>query len=191
MVIVVLRHASREQVPSELEEFDERSAPLSKSGIRQARKLGKQLRKWGIKPDVYYASCFTHATQTAKVLRTELASASARIIQLCSLTPHYQGPRAFRDTKRVWTGLDILISIDKESKCKGQDMRKKKTIAMILHKPRLEQLLAGMTSQDEGTFRDLDYASGVCLKAESFDSLLQGRVLESATLSSQTKKEPG
>jgi len=53
---------------------------------------------------------------------------------------------------------------------------------MILHKPRVEQLLAGMTSKDDALFHDIEYASGRFLKAESFDDVLQGSVLECTEL---------
>jgi phosphohistidine phosphatase SixA len=181
MVIIVLRHGLREKI-GELDEYVENSLSLSRPGIGQVRQLGKHLKGKGINPEVYYTSCFSHARETADILRAELANASAKVIQICSLTPHYQGPREFRETKNVWTGLDILRSVDKESRARGQDIRELATVAMILHKPRVEQLLAGMTSKDDALFHDIEYASGRFLKAESFDDVLQGSVLECTEL---------
>jgi broad specificity phosphatase PhoE len=176
MKLIVIRHALRERLAQDFEEYCEKTLPLSEAGIHQAKELAGKLTTLGCNPAVYYTSCFVHARQTAAIIRGVLANASAEIVELCSLTPHYQGPREWRDSVRKWTGLEILKTVQMESECLRRGVRQFDTIAIILHKPRIEQLIAGITSEQEGRFRDLDYGSACLLQAPSFNALFQGRV---------------
>jgi hypothetical protein len=98
----------------------------------------------------------------------------AKIIELCTLTPHYQGPRGWRTN---WEGVRILEAIDQESRIKGNDLRDVDTVAFVMHQPRLQQLLATMTSQDQSRFRSLTYSEGIRIKANSFDEFFQGKAV--------------
>jgi hypothetical protein len=51
-------------------------------------------------------------------------------------------------------------------------------MAFILHRPRLGQLLAAMTSQAETRFDDIGYSGGVILTVDSLEALLQGKGVE-------------
>lgn len=179
--LVLIRHALRERHGQD-DEYREKLLGLHRTGVLQAKALAEQLVKIGCIPGVYYTSCFAHARQTADLVRERLPNTAADVVELCSLTPHYQGPREWRNSERRWTGLEILKTVDKESDCIGRGMRQFDTVAMILHKPRIEQILAGLTLQDEARFRDLDYGSGVWAKGDSWDTLLQGGVTEYARL---------
>jgi hypothetical protein len=95
-------------------------------------------------------------------------------VELCSLTPHFQGPREWLRSGRAWGGIDILVTIDREARLAGSDFRQLDTVALIMHKPRLEQLLSAMTSRDQSQFRAIEYAGGVYLTAATLDVLLQG-----------------
>jgi broad specificity phosphatase PhoE len=97
MTIVVIRHAERERREVESDdEFCEKNLQLSKSGVQQAKELGRRLATLGCNPAVYYTSCFAHARQTAAIVREVLENVSSDIVELCTLTPHYQGPREWR-----------------------------------------------------------------------------------------------
>ena len=126
-----------------------------------------------MRPTVYFTSCFLHARQTGEILRDALPLAPlAKIVQLCTLTPHYQGPRKWLGN---WNGVRMLESIAQEARLTGNDLRELETAAFVLHQPRLQQLLATMTSQEESLFNPISYSEGICLHANSVDSLIQGK----------------
>src|SRR5437667_10548038 len=103
VTLIVARHAVRERRERNLDEHGEKHLPLSDAGIQQARELGSLLAAGGWNPAAYYTSCFAHARQTAAIVRDVLGNCAAAILELCSLTPHYQGPREFRNAGRLWT----------------------------------------------------------------------------------------
>ncbi len=183
MRIIVLRHAVRERGDRATEEFIEKHLPLTPAGKQQARELGEEMLRRGLRPAVYFTSCFAHARQSGEILsNTAGGNSPAQVIELCTLTPHYQGPRAWRESGKPWKGADMLAAIDRETKLRQYDLRQLENVAFILHKPRLEQLLAAMTSQDEGKFRDLEYSQGVVVNAESLEAFLQGKGKEEGRL---------
>lgn len=173
MKIIVLRHATRKRDSLDRDEYLEKLLPLDPTGREEARQLGEELARRGIKPEVYFTSCFVHAQQTAEILRDTVdRSATAPIVELCTLTPHYQGPKEWRCK---WEGVHILKAIIREAELKVSNLRELEVVAFILHKPRLQQLLESMTSQDESRFDGIRYSEGVCLKAESLNGFLQGK----------------
>jgi phosphohistidine phosphatase SixA len=175
MRIIVLRHAERERGDPASEEFREKHFPLSAAGVKQAEALGGELTRRGFRPSAYFTSCFLHAKQTGQILRdTAKGDPSAGVIELCTLTPHFQGPREFRTKPQQWSGTEILRAVVRESKLAGYDLDQLDTVVLIMHKPRLERLLAGMTSRDQSQFRDIEYAGGVALKPSDLALLLQG-----------------
>jgi Histidine phosphatase superfamily (branch 1) len=174
MRMVVVRHAARERQIGPADEYGEKKFPLTPAGEQQAHELGRQLLGRQIIPNLYLTSCFVHSRQTADILRSVITpDLSPDILELCTLTPHFQGPR---DKRGEWgTGIDILSAIQEESLATGNDLASVEVIAIVLHKPRLEQLLGGVMAQDQSRHRDLDYAEGVCVTATSLAALLQGK----------------
>lgn len=173
MKIILLRHATRKRGDREEEEYLEKRFLLDSTGEEEARKQGQELARRGIKPAVYFTSCFAHAKQTGEILRDTVGGYPlAKVVELCTLTPHYQGPRKWQGN---WQGIQILEAIIRESELTGNDLRKLDAVAFILHQPRLTQLLASMTSQGESRFVDLGYSEGVCLNADLLDAFLQGK----------------
>jgi|GEM_PF-5851941 len=139
MRIIVLRHAERERGDPTTEEFREKHLPLSSTGIKQAQELGGELVRRGLKLSACFTSCFLHAKQTGEILRdTASGGTSVRVVELCALTPHFQGPREWRAKGQQWTGIDILKTIDRECTLAGSALRQLDTVAFIMHKPRLE-----------------------------------------------------
>jgi phosphohistidine phosphatase SixA len=176
MKIIVLRHATRKRDDPVRDEYLEKHLPLDPIGEEETRQLGLELARRGIKPAIYFTSCFAHARQTAEILRDIVnGSSTAKVVELCTLTPHYQGPRELRQKGEKWQGLQMLGDIIRESESMISDLRELEVLAFILHWPRLEQLLASMTSKDESCFYNVGYSEGICLKAESLDDLLQGK----------------
>jgi len=172
MKIIVLRHATRVRDNSVSGEYLEKHLPLDTSGEREAKKLGIELARRGIKPAVFFTSCFAHAKQTGDILRDTLGgNPPAMVVELCTLTPHYQGPREWRG--EAWQGVRIPKAIIREAELTVNDLRDLDVVAFILHQPRLKQLLASMTSREESEF-GFHYSEGVCLTADSLDAFLQG-----------------
>jgi hypothetical protein len=134
-----------------------------------------------IRPTVYFTSCFAHAKQTGEILRDTIDEIltdtigeipDAQVVELCTLTPHFQGPRGLRGN---WHGVHILKEIIREAELKVDNLRDLEFITLILHKPRVAQLLAAVTSQDISRFEHLAYLQGVCVNAVSLDALFQGK----------------
>jgi hypothetical protein len=172
--VVMLRHATRKrEQDAESDEYMEKNLPLDSVGEMEARARAVNLSTMGINPDVYFTSCFAHARQTGEILRDTINTrASADVVELCTLTPHYQGPRKYRGN---WRGVHMLETIEQEARFRGKDLRKVYAPVFILHQPRLQQLLAIMTSQDESAFSSTKYSDGVCVRADSLDSLFRGQ----------------
>lgn len=172
MRLVMLRHGTREREQDpDVDEHKEKMLPLTSSGELEVRKRALDLKARGIIPNVYLTSCFTHARQTGEILRDTMNNASVDVVELCTLTPHYQGPRRHRGD---WRGSRMLEAIAQESLLRSKDLRKLDTVAFILHQPRLAQLLALITSRDESEFSDFRYSEGVCIRTESNEDCFAG-----------------
>lgn len=90
MKIIVLRHATRVRDNSVSGEYLEKHLLLDTTGEREAKKLGTELARRGIQPTVFFTSCFAHAKQTGDILRDTLGgNPPAKVVELCTLTPHY------------------------------------------------------------------------------------------------------
>ena len=173
MKIIVLRHATRQRKDRVSDEFIEKSFPLDPIGKCEARERGADLAGRGIKPAVYFTSCFAHARETGEILRDTVGgNPAAKVVELCTLTPHYQGPRELRGK---WQGIQILQAIDRESKLTGNDLGEITVVGFVLHQPGLQQLVASMTSEEESRFENIAYSEGVCLRADSLDVFLEGK----------------
>ncbi|MBV8417264.1 MAG: histidine phosphatase family protein [Verrucomicrobia bacterium] len=185
--IILLRHADR--IRKANEEFIEKLLPLNPDGRKESENRGTDLNNLGIKPTVYFTSCFVHAKQTGEILRDTMGgSPPAEVVELLTLAPRYQGPRAWLDrpekerTEAAWLPV-ILEAIDHESQLKGYNLRNLNVVTFVLHVPRLQQLIRGMTAQTaRPPFFDLESfdnffgcSEGIHLTAASFDDLLRGR----------------
>ena len=186
MRIIVLRHGTRKRDHDPaVEEYGEKDLPLDAGGQAATRRLAAQLAARGLRPTVYFTSCFAHSKETGEILRDALGP-QAKIVALCALTPHYQGPREWR-CREGWKGVRILETISYEARATGNDLRALDVSAFVMHQPRLLQLLAGMTSESEPRFARIGYSEGVCVEAESFDAFLRGEGTEiSPRLTSST-----
>jgi len=96
MIFVLFRHATRVRGDMATDEYLELSQPLSAAGEEEARQQGEELLRRGLKPTATFTSRFAHARQTAELLCTTARLEAPTIIELCTLTPHYQGPREWR-----------------------------------------------------------------------------------------------
>jgi hypothetical protein len=79
----------------------------------------------------------------------------------------------------------MLEAITQESNFKRKDLRELDTVAFILHQPRLQQLLATMTSQGESHFGGIKYSEGFCIRAGSIEGFLGGQGVVEARLTSE------
>lgn len=180
MKIVLLRHASRTRGDPASDEYFEKWQPLTPDGEAESRARGEELLRRRIRPAMYFTSCFAHARQTGTILRDAIGGdPPPRVEELCTLTPHYQGPRQWRGQ---WHGSQLLEAIVHEAAAIGAGLEQFEVVAFILHQPRLQQLAASMASQDESRFRDLEYSEGVCLYAESLQAFLNGQGTQDGTV---------
>ena len=183
MKIVMLRHGTRQREDDpDCDEHLEKLLPLSSQGQLEVRERALDLKGLEISPDVYLTSCFLHSRQTGEILRDTLSHASVDVVELCTLTPHYQGPRGSRGN---WRGVQMLEGITQESNFKRKNLRELDTVAFILHQPRLQQLLATMTSQGETQFSGIKYSEGFCIRAESIEAFLRGQGVVEAHVTSE------
>ena len=149
MRILILRHATRKRGNPSTDEYIEKSLPLDTAGEDQARRQGKELIRRGIKPAAYFTSCFAHAKQTGEILRDTVGGdPPAKVVELCALTPHYQGPRESRGTwqgigimqtiiraltsRGTWQGIHILQTIIRELELTGNDLNKLDVVVLSL-----------------------------------------------------------
>jgi phosphohistidine phosphatase SixA len=185
MRIVLLRHATRKTIPDRFrEQFLEKGLPLDGDGESEAQFQGAELSTRGIKPAVYFTSCFAHAKQTGEILRDQVGQAP--IIELCSLTPHYQGPREWIGK---WEGSLMTRTILLEAEARVDNLRDLDAIVLILHKPRLEQLISAMSNgwkpnPQEG---DLSYSEGLCLVGQSIEAFVEGNAQQDGPLFRKAK----
>lgn len=176
MRIVMMRHAKRQRDPSEDSYMDKKLA-LNSGGEAQTRKLGAALLGRGIRPAAYFTSCFAHARQTGEILRETIrVDPIAPVVELCTLTPHYQGPAG--STGALWHGVKMLESVIHEAHLAVKNLGSLETIAVITHWPRIGQLLAAMTKQTALEATLIPYAEGAVVGAASIESLLdqQGKI---------------
>ena len=175
MKMIVLRHGTRKRDDDPaVEGYDEKNLPLDAGGRAATKQLAAGLVARGLRPAVYFTSCFAHGKETAEILREIMGGdPPARVVTLCALTPHYQGPKAWR-CREEWKGVRILETIGHEARATGNDLRALDVVAFVMHQPRLLQLLAGVTSESESRYVKIGYSEGVCVEAESFDAFLRG-----------------
>lgn len=69
----------------------------------------------------------------------------------------------------------ILETIGKEAQYAGHDLAALDTATLLLHRPRLQRLAAGVTSREETEFSNIGFSETVCLRADSFAAFLEGR----------------
>jgi len=69
----------------------------------------------------------------------------------------------------------MIEEINRQAREAGHDMATLDCVAMILHKPRLEQLAGSVTGRDQGDFRDLAYGEGLCLTGRSLSDFMEGK----------------
>ena len=128
MTIALIRHAARERYADNVTEED---LPLTDEGRTQASALDAKMVARGIRPELYLTSQYLHAQQTGDILR-DLIDHAAALIQLRTSTSHeeydFQG-------------------IPTEARESGHDVSGLSTIALVLHHPRVNQLLEKLTSQ--------------------------------------------
>lgn len=74
---------------------------------------------------------------------------------LCALTPQFPGSVSWAKTEK-WAGVAILEWLISESEKTGYNLSETDTAVFVMHKPRMRQLLAGMT---EGPSRQEPSAS--------------------------------
>ncbi len=134
--------------------------PLKTEGEQEALKLGEKLAGVGLKPTVYLTSRYTHAQQTAEILRDKAGGSSpAAVVALDMLTPHQE-----------YTFEKIIL----ESEQKGHDLSDLDQVAFVLHHPRLNQLVARLTTQPESR-TEPEFAEAVCLTADSLADFINGQ----------------
>jgi hypothetical protein len=75
---------------------------------------------------------------------------------------------------REWHGNRLLQAIGREAQALGNDLQQYEVVMFVMHQPRLQQLAASVTSQDESRFRGIEYGEGVCLRADSVQAMLDG-----------------
>jgi phosphohistidine phosphatase SixA len=176
MKIILLRHATRARGDS----LAEKRLPLTPVGEAESRARAEELLKRGLRPELYYTSCFAHARQTGEILRDAVGGdPPARLEELCTLTPHYQGPRPQIEP---WRSRQLLEAIAHEAAAIGAGLDQFDVVAFVLHRPRLQQLAASMASRDESRFDGLEYSEGVCLSAVSLQGFLDGRGTQDGTM---------
>src|SRR5919106_920827 len=147
MKIVLIRHASKESGPDLKEDSH---LPLTPEGKRETCKLGNKLASLGLKPTVYLTSDHVHANQTGALLSAQMGGNSpAAVVPIGALTPHDPSPFTFE-------------KIIRESEQTGHDLHVQETVAFVMHHPRLNQLLAALTSQPVSQAMP-KYAEAICL----------------------------
>ena len=151
MKIILLRHATRERDQAR----DDEELPLNDDGKDEALTLREKLGGMGLKPAVYLTSRHAHAKQTAEIL----AGGTAAVVAINTLTPH-----------KEYT-VEKIIS---ESEQNGHDLSNVDQVAFVLHHPRLNQLVAMLTSQPESQMES-EFAGGVCLEADSLADFINGQ----------------
>jgi phosphohistidine phosphatase SixA len=155
--IILIRHASRERNPDLGEDKD---LPLTSDGKKEACELGDRLVSLGLKPTLYLTSRYTHAKQTGDLLQDQVGgNPLAALVAINTLTPHEE-----------YTFERIIL----ESEQNGHDLSKLEQVAFVLHHPRLNQLLARLTSQPESPGAP-KFAGAVCLTADSLDDFIKGK----------------
>ena len=163
MKIILIRHATRERDPAL--KSDE-PLPLKPEGKQEARELREKLPGLGLKPTVYFTSRYKHARETAEILGDQAGGISASaVVAMETLTPHQE-----------YTFEKIIVEAAQE----GHDLSKLDQVAFVLHHPRLNQLVARLTSQPESPMEP-EYAGGVCLTADSLADFINGQGKEDCT----------
>jgi len=162
MTIALIRHAARERYADNIAE---EHLPLTDEGRTQASALAAKMAARGIRPEIYLTSRYVHAQQTGGILRDLIASAAA-LVQLRTLTPHEE-----YDFQGILT----------EAHDSGHDVGGLSTIALVLHHPRVNQLLEKLTSRTIST--KPQYSEAVCVAAPSLADFVEGRAQEQCRLS--------
>ena len=157
MKIVLIRHASRER---DSDPSKDKYLPLSFDGKEEVRALGAKLASLNLKPTVYLTSLYAHAKQTGELLSDQGGGTPpAAVVAIDTLTPHTS-----------WTFEEII----REAEQAGHNLSKLDLVAFVLHYPRLNQLLARLTSQPVSQ-ETPKYAEAVCLAADSLSDFLEGK----------------
>jgi phosphohistidine phosphatase SixA len=165
MDLILIRHAQRVRDPLAV---DDCNMPLTSTGRRQAKALANKLSAAGFKPTLYLTSRYAHAIETANTIvgsgkeKTQLLP----VAPLRTLTPHEE-----------YT-FDAIVQ---EAADRGYDLRKFQEVGVVLHHPRLNQLLAKLTSRPESPFEPA-FAQAVCVRARSLQDFVKGKGLEHCRL---------
>jgi len=164
MKIILIRHASRERDPNRDKDKD---LPLTPDGEKEARELGEKMASLGLKPTLYLTSRYEHAKQTGELLRDQVGgNPPATVVAIGTLTPHE--PYDFE-------------GIIRESEQNGHDLSKLELVAFVLHHPRLNQLVARLTSQPISPGAP-KYSEALCLTADSLGEFLKGKGRENCRI---------
>ena len=85
----------------------------------------------------------------------------AAVVAIGALTPHDPSPFTFEE-------------IIRQSEQTEHDLRIQEVVAFVMHHPRLNQLLAALTSQPVSQEAP-NYAEAICLMADSLNDFLAGK----------------
>jgi len=164
MEIILIRHAERERDPSL---GDDKDLPLTADGKKQTKALALRLQRAGCQPALYLVSRYAHAVETGRRLRGHLsASPPAPVIALSTLTPH--------------EGYTVEGIIE-ETRENGHDLWNLNQVVIVLHHPRLNQLLAKFTGQAESP-QAPEFAQAVRVVGRSLKDFVNGKASEISRL---------
>jgi phosphohistidine phosphatase SixA len=164
MQFVLLRHATRVHHPDrDTDDIIDMYMSLDGKGFGESLRLGNRLLAEQIQPRIYLTSWWLHARQTAEQLRDKLGGNSvAPVVELCILTPYCE----------LEINLERVIN---ESAKRHRELSNMEVMAIVTHKPRLEQLLAQITHEkSKSFFAALECGQGACLEAASLDDFSKG-----------------
>lgn len=108
-------------------------------------------------------------------MRDVAGDASIQVAELCTLTPHFQGPQHWRGEN--WKGVRLFAEIVRETQAVRKDFGKLSVVAFIMHQPRMREILGSMTGRNETEF-EFKYSEGICLRADSLGAFLIGKSTE-------------
>jgi phosphohistidine phosphatase SixA len=169
--LIALRHAQRVRPPAT--DAADAELPLDATGVQQVDRLVADFGKKGIRPGTCFTSGNEHAYETAERLLKGLSiPPEGNIHRLEALTPSYQGPASMKPVE--WIGADILRSVIQELTVRGAALDAGQPAVLILHQPRLRQMLTGLIREPKKENLEFGYSEGVMLEAPSLQDFLSG-----------------
>jgi phosphohistidine phosphatase SixA len=147
MRLILIRHADREYAPG----IPDHEQLLTNKGIKDSKKLGQVIALHENNVVAVFSSPFLRAVQTAKYLLPYFQTLQEyRVVDVLALDPPESS-----------TALRLLVESCREKSC----------IALVGHKPSLEQLVTDLCNEKV----NLKKAHALCLELD--DNLKQGRLL--------------